>query len=275
MRGSACPGQDAVGVVLADCTWAAAGIEAVLRGCGDAPVCRQRWLAMGDSSWLQAGTLLWVVGVLPDEPGTLAWALLRLGDLVRQMCTGPVQHTVRVILMTPLPPRWVTHTLMRLVGPERGGWSLQVLPPSVSPARLQAAIARAPAVLRGVACRDGLTPEELEVLVRAFWRPPSPPEPALCGELLAALKALGESTLKGGWHWRAWRAWLPGYPPLRTARLCASDTVRYTRRAGARLSFGRDGAASGAAAQKGKSTRYARAGRDAPFERPCMTVGEV
>jgi hypothetical protein len=228
--------------VLTACAWQAAGIAGVADRCG-LDVRWQRWPETLRALPALADTLpVVVVGVLPDEAGLLAQALLTLGRLLCQQRLAMTGRPVRVVLLTPLPARWVLHTLARLCGPRVAGWRLIVLPPTVSPVRLQVAMVAGPAGCppsHGERLREGIGAQALEVLDRTFRRRQSLSRQAwetgmtldgVWDALRAALAALGESALRGGWHWRAGRAWLPGYPPLHTRLLRPADAVRYARR---------------------------------------------
>lgn len=238
----ACARQEGTALVLTACAWQAAGIAGVADRCGlDA-----RWQPWTETlrappAWADALPAV-VVGVLPDEAGLLAHALLVLGRLLSRAGLAVAQWPVRLVLLTPLPARWVMHTLARLPGPDARDWRLQVLPPTVSPVRLQVAMVAGPAGCppsHGERLREGIDARALEVLDRTFRRRQSLSRQAqetgmtpdgVWDVLRAALAALGESALRGGWHWRAGRAWLPGYPPLHTRLLRPADAVRYARR---------------------------------------------
>lgn len=226
-------------VVMTECALSAVGLETLVRTGGTAAVCWRRWSAAEAMPPLPLNAPFQVVGTLPEEVGALAMALMRLGLLLRQAKTASVARPVQVVLLSALPARWVMHTLARLVGDAGTHWSLQVLPDTASTARVQAAITAMPTQPHASPGLSGLTYRDLDVLMQTFWRRSSREGASLpagsipderAAVLRTALAALGECSLRGGWHWRARRAWLPGYPPPDSRFLRDGDVVRYTRR---------------------------------------------
>lgn len=226
-------------VVLTECALSAVGLEKLVHMGGAAAVHWRRWSAAEAMPPLYLNAPLQVVGTLPEEVGALAMALMQLGLLLRQAKAASVARPVRMVLLSALPERWVMHTLARLVGDAGAHWCLQVLPDTASTPRVQAAITAMPTLPHASPGLSGLTYRDLDVLMQTFWwqssRVGSPLSAGrMPGEggaaLRTALAALGERSLRGGWHWRARRAWLPGYPPPDSRFLRDSDVVRYTRR---------------------------------------------